>query len=187
MPHHFVLLDLEFNGLDVEKHQPIEVVAYRCDKFVNTLDTFESVIGPPSGQPFDHFIKASDPRSLEKCGISFDELRYAKPLDQVMSKFFKWLPTTYTFIGYSLDLDLKFLQKCSDSYGSRKLSYRSIDLAGLVEYTRALKGLDLERSWSLSASCEFFGLSCKKAHRARYDVEMVKSLFLKLREIHRCS
>ena len=112
--HDLLILDIEATGLDVTKHEIIQLAAVLLDK--KTLKEkayFTSYIKPK-------YWNRRVPESMAVCGITWDDVKNAPSVRTVLQRFTKMfgknvLPTTY-----GGNLDIVFLPA---AYRTAKLAY----------------------------------------------------------------
>jgi DNA polymerase III alpha subunit (gram-positive type) len=180
-----VVLDCEMSGLEPEDHQLIQISAVKCDpRNLKILDTFNSFVGPSSGNILD-LEKNSDVNALNKSSYhsNKEKIRSSPQIESVLTNLFKWLPLDYVLSGYNLELDIKFLEHYSKQnfYFSGvkfpKISYKRVDLSTFVEFYSSKHGTPADiHSKRLEDVCQTLNLVVKPAHDSLNDCHMALDL-----------
>lgn len=109
-----LLIDIEATGVELTKHELIELGAVLIDKkSLKIKKTFESFIKPR------HWNKR-DPEAMAVNGIKWDELKSAPNAKTVLQKFLKTFGTKHILANYGTILDTALLRK---AFRDAKLSY----------------------------------------------------------------
>lgn len=99
-----LLIDLESTGLDVRKHELIEIAAIRLDKkTLKEKQRFESYIKPTNW-------RKRDPEAMAVNNIKYEQLAAAPSLKAVLQKFTKtFSPNSVILSHYGGNMDVIFL------------------------------------------------------------------------------
>lgn len=130
-----LLIDIEFTGLDLEKHEIIQLAAVLLDR--KTLKEKKS---------FCKFIKPQkwakrDPESMAVNGISWEMLKNAQSLKTVLNRFNKFVnPKNAVLSYYGGPADMDFLREAYKKAGLKwQFDYHYFNLWGLFYAFLAVK------------------------------------------------
>ena len=157
---HYVALDLEMTGTDLDHDAIIEVGAVRFDDS-GILDRYHSLVNP--GRPLPQRITALT-------GITAAAMKKAPPLAGVLAELLAFIDDA-PVVGQNVQWDLQFLAR------------EGIKAQGPV-YDTALLAELLDPGWpeySLRTLARQYGVPVADDHRALSDAEAAALLFLKLR------
>lgn len=186
--HNLVILDCEMTGLDPQTHQITEICALKCDpRNFKILERFHSYVGPYPWKSVEEIKRSADPWALKKGRVDLNSSSFTlapKPLD-VLERFSNWLPSEYILVGFNLYLDISFIRNLAESSQaisnpSRYLSYRVIDLIGLMELFYANNSELSFVEKSLSSFARQLGIEPTQAHSASGDCETTHKVLVKL-------
>lgn len=105
-----LIVDLETTGLDVHRHEIIQIAAVLLDKkSLTELKHFNSFVKP-------RFWKRRDPEAMAVNKIEFNQLAHAPTLFEAIKKFRKaFAPSEVIVANYGGILDITFLRKAFES------------------------------------------------------------------------
>jgi len=110
-----LLIDLEFSGFDIKKHEILQLAAVLLDKkTLREKKVFSSYIKPTKW-------KHRDPESMNVNKITFDIAKGAPPLQQVIKRFDKVFGHNVILAAYVGFNDKRFLL---EAYKKAKIKYR---------------------------------------------------------------
>ncbi len=102
--HDLLLIDIESTGVDITKHELIELGAILLDKkTLKEKKTFEAFIKP-------HKWSSRDPEAMAVNQITWDQLKKASSLKSVLTKFQQTFGTKVTLANYGTILDTAMLR-----------------------------------------------------------------------------
>lgn len=109
-----LLVDIEATGVDVNKHEMIQLAAILLDK--KTLKVKKS---------FNQYIKPRkwknrDPEAMQVCGITWEQVKNAPTLPVVLRKFNQAFGHNVILTNYGGNMDFVFLAEC---YRQAKMRY----------------------------------------------------------------
>lgn len=162
-----VCVDVETTGLDETKHEIISISIIRIDGSV----VLHTKIKP------EH-LETAEPKALEINGYNEAAWESASLWDQVAPQVKKAL-TNVVILGQNVSFDMRFINAGlkKTAVGNDGISYHTVDTATLAYEHLVPCGL---RSVSLTAVCDFLGISNEGAHSALVDtrrtVEVYKCL-----------
>lgn len=156
IPSHFLWLDMEMTGLDVEKERPIEVAALITDAKLNEISKYHAVIFQPQSllDKMDDWNKTHHSKS----GL-LDHIPTGKSMEVVDTELAEMIEQVYhgekaILAGNSIGQDRLFI----DRYllkASKHLHYRMLDVSSWKIVFQTMYG-------------EFFDK--KESHRAMDDI-----------------
>ncbi len=161
---HFVCIDCEATGLDLEKDRIIEIAAVKFS-FDHNLDTFESLVNPqmrisPEAEAVHH--------------ISLDMLKDQLTIEAILPSFFTFI-AGHIVVGHGIYFDLNLIkneaQRCQLSFSFPNLVIDTLRLARL--YGESPNN-------SLEVLRDHFNIDFETAHRALGDVLVTIEVFKKL-------
>lgn len=170
-----IVLDLEFTPLPRSKrtkgffNEIIEIGAVKTDASGQVLDTFESMVKPTLGHGVSGLVHRIT-------GIGNEDLTAARPLEQVLASFAKWIGDGRARMVCWSGCDREQLaHECAAKGIEAQLPSRWLDIQRL--YPR-IYGIP-KRSVKLEEACITCGISFEgfEAHRALYDARRTAELF----------
>lgn len=160
----YVCLDLETTGLDPTTDKIIEIGAVKV-RGGEIVDTFQCFLNPGRMLP---------EKIVELTGIKDEDLRAAKPADEVVPAFLEFLEEDY-LLGHSVLFDYSFLKRAVVNLdGKNKFEKSGIDTLKISR-----KHLGQLESRRLSYLCAYYGIE-QRAHRALGDAMATHLLYQKL-------
>lgn len=189
------VFDFETTGLDTNTNYPIEIACQIYDPFnLEPIPNafFESLAKPPK----DHLI---DPKALEICKISLEEIQKAPSIEIVWKEFVDFIkkhnvekngwtapiPAGHNITGF----DLKIAERMNKLYGEKKdktllfHKIRTIDLMNIL-FLWFESDREVER-FNLEYVCGYLGLPHQNAHRAKEDVLATGAIIMRFLKLHR--
>ena len=173
-----LFVDLETTGLDMDKHEIIEIGCLLVDgKSLEILDKYHARINP------EH-LETGDPEGLKISGYSAGEWRDAKPLKETLKDISKLAPNAMV-AGWKVDFDWWFLDKYFKKFGIKySFDYHLIDVISIAyEHFRER---NQPEELSLGDVCKLLkvpihkGHSEGEGHNAMDDIVATYRVFKKL-------
>lgn len=166
---HFICLDVETTGLDVDEDRIIELAAVRFSIQEGVIESFETLIDPNRTIP-------EESMAIHK--ISSDMLKGKPTIDMILPKLLAFIKQD-TIIGHLIGFDIKMIANAA----------KRISLPTDLESRTHIDTLRLARSYgdspnnSLSQLAKHFNVAFDESHRAMSDVLMNIEVFRHL--VHR--
>jgi len=172
--HNLAFVDIELTGLDLTKHEIIEIGCIITTPDFEVLEEFELKIKPER-------IEDADPVSLK---IShYDPLEWvdAHSLSEAM-KIFSKKTTDCIMIAHNIAFDSGFLEYAFSKIGIKNtMHYHKLDTISIA-WAKLHKEPDLEH-FSLRDLCVRFDIKNERAHTALSDARATFLLYKKLMEL----
>lgn len=156
VPSHFLWLDMEMTGLDVEKERPIEVAALITDTKLNEVSKYHAVIFQPQSilDKMDDWNKTHHAKS----GL-LDHIPTGKSMEIVDAELAEMIESVYhgeraILAGNSISQDRLFIDRYMRKT-AQHLHYRMLDVSSWKTVFQAVYG-------------QFFDK--KESHRAMDDI-----------------
>lgn len=112
--HDLLMMDLEFSGVDDNKHEIIQIAGVLLDKkTLKQKKAFASYVKPKNW-------KGRDPEAMAVNNIVWDDLKDAPDIKTALRKFLKTFGTDVTITIFGGRLDIVFLSK---AFSNQKLKY----------------------------------------------------------------
>lgn len=159
---HFVCLDCEFTGLDMEKDRIIEIAAVKF--------TFSEIVSE-----FDELIQPDCPISkdaLEIHHISSDMLVNKPHIEEILPKLFSFVDKNI-IVGHAIKSDLEMLSRAAKRAGLDS----PLDSAVCIDTLRLARLYGDSPNNSLENLAKHFNVPVEKMHRALHDVIMNIDVF----------
>ena len=171
-------IDTETTGLDVEKHEIIQIGCVLVNQehastAVNftVADEFEIKIKPER-------IEDAEMVALRINGYDPADWVFAYTLKEAMTLFAEKTEGA-VMVGHNLPFDYAFLMKAFSTTGvPNKMHYHKLDTIS-VAFAKSKKRDDIDK-FSLYHLCNIFGIENKKAHTALADARATYELYKRL-------
>ena len=160
----YVCLDLETTGLDPTTDKIIEIGAVKVQDG-EIVDTFQSFVNP--GRLLSEKI-------IELTGIHDEDLKDAKPIDDVVPAFLTFIGED-CLLGHSVLFDYSFMKRAVVNLDGKN----KFEKAGIDTLKISRKHLTQLESRRLSYLCAYYGIE-QKAHRALGDAIATHFLYQRL-------
>jgi len=172
--HKLAFIDIETTGLDVLKHEIIEIGCVITTPEFKVLEKFEIKIKP------EH-IENADPVALKVNHYKEEEWMGGVTLEEAMEAFSLKVKDCI-MVGQNVAFDSGFLE-CAYSKTKTKnlMHYHRLDTISLA-WAKLHREPDLEH-FSLRELCLRFGIKNEKAHTALADAYATYELYKKLMEL----
>jgi len=172
--HNFAFVDIEATGLNLTKHEIIEIGVVLTTPELKVIKEFEFKIKP------EH-IENADPIALKVSHYVEKEWDKAKPLKNVI-KLFSEKVKDCIMVGHNVAFDAGFLEYAFDKTGIKNpMHYHKLDTIS-VAWAKLHRDPNLEH-FSLRELCVRFGIKNERAHTALSDARATFELYKKLMEM----
>ncbi len=169
--HNLAFIDIETTGLNVIKHEIIEIGCVLTTPDFKVIEEFELKIKP------EH-VEYADPVSLKISHYNEIEWVDAKTLAEVM-KIFSLKVKDCIMVGQNVAFDSGFLEYAFSKMNiQNSMHYHRLDTISIA-WAKLHKEPDLEH-FSLREMCLRFGIINEKAHTALSDARATFELYKKL-------
>ncbi len=169
--HNFAFVDIETTGLNLIKHEIIELGCVITDPSLNVIEEFEIKMKPEN-------IETADPVALKVNKYNEEDWKDAVSFQEGM-KVFSEKVKDCIMIGQNVAFDSGFIE-----YAFNKLDilnpmhYHKLDTISIA-WAKMHNDPTLER-FSLREMCERFGIKNDKAHTGLSDARATYELYKKL-------
>lgn len=172
--HNFAFIDIEATGINVLKHEIIEIGCVATSPALEVIEEFELKIKPEN-------IKDADPTSLKISHYNEEDWVSAYTLAEGM-KIFREKVKDCVMIGQNVAFDSGFLEHAFAKVGlENTMHYHKLDTISIA-WAKLHKDPSLER-FSLRELCLRFGIKNENAHTALSDARATYLLYKKLMEL----
>lgn len=172
--HNLAFIDIETTGLDVIKHEIIEIGCVLTTPDLKVTEEFELKIKPER-------IEDADPVSLKISHYKEEEWQDAHNLKKAM-KIFSEKVKDHIMVGQNVAFDSGFLEHAFSRVNIlNRMHYHKLDTISIA-WAKLHKEPDLEH-FSLRELCARFGIKNKQAHTALPDARATFELYKKLMEL----
>jgi len=172
--HNFAFIDIETTGLDVRRHEIIEIGCILTTPELKVIEEFELKIKPER-------IADADPVSLKISHYDPDRWGSAHNLENAI-KILAAKVRDSIMVGHNVAFDSGFLEQAFSRTGIlNTMHYHKLDTVS-VAWAKLHKDPDLEH-FSLRELCLRFGIENKEAHTALSDARATYELYKKLMEL----
>jgi DNA polymerase-3 subunit epsilon len=172
--HNFAFVDIEATGLNLIKHEIIEIGVVLTTPELEVVEEFELKIKP------EH-IEDADPVALKVSHYDKNDWVKAISLPEAM-KIFSEKVKDCIMVGHNVAFDSGFLEYAFNKTGfSNSMHYHKMDTVSIA-WAKLHRDPELEH-FSLRELCVRFGIENKKAHTALSDARATFELYKKLMEL----
>jgi DNA polymerase III subunit epsilon len=162
LPEQFVVVDLETTGLDVSKHEIIEIGAVRVNRDSDHHTTFQAFVRPSRKIP---------KKITDLTGITQDMIeKEGERLEVVLRQFIEFAGN-HRLVFFKAEFDMAFLSNAAAQCG---LKIENQVSCALQMARRAWPG---RRSYRLADLSKDGGLSTEGAHRALHDCGLTMTIY----------
>jgi len=169
-----VFLDLETTGLDLTKHEIIEVGFIVTTPRLKVIEELEMKIKPER-------IQDADPVSLKISHYNEDDWRDSISLKEAI-KIISEKTKDCILIGQNVAFDSGFLDVAFSKMGiQNSMNYHKLDTISIA-WTKLHKNRKV-KSFSLREMCLYFGIKNEKAHTALSDARATFEVYKKLMKL----
>ena len=172
--HNLAFIDIETTGLDVIRHEIIEIGCVLAALDLGVIEEFELKIIPER-------IEEADPTSLKISHYDPSVWTNALSLRAAMEIFSKKLKD-FIMVGQNVAFDSGFLEHAFSKTGVvNTMHYHKLDTISIA-WAKLHRSPDLEH-FSLREMCVRFGIKNEHAHTALSDARATYKLYKKLMSI----
>jgi len=172
--HNYAFIDIETTGLNLFKHEIIEIGCVLTTPDLEVIEEFELKIKP------EH-IENANRVSLKVNHYNPSEWENALSLEKAMNIFCKKVKNCI-MVGHNVAFDSGFLERVFDQYKIKNpMHYHKLDTISIA-WAKLHNDPDLEH-FSLRELCIRFGISNVHAHTALSDARATFELYKKLMEL----
>lgn len=169
--HNLVFVDIECTGLDVIKHEIIELGCVLTTPELVVIEQFEFKIKPER-------IEDADPIALKINHYEASKWDNAISLKEAM-KIFAAKVKDHIMVGQNVAFDASYLEHAFSKMGiPNGLHHHKLDTVSIA-WAKLYKDADFEH-FSLHELCERFGIKNEKEHTALSDARATYELYKKL-------
>jgi len=145
---HFLWIDMEMSGLDVEKCHILEVAAIVTNENFESLEEFQAIVYQPDSvlDAMDTWCKETHGKSGLTEAVKKGELE-AQVEQKLVSLVDRYFPATEKLVlcGNSIGQDRKFIDKYMPLLAKR-LHYRMVDVTSFKEIFRTKYSLEYKKA-----------------------------------------
>ena len=172
--HNLAFIDIELTGLDLIKHEIIEIGCVIATPSLEVIEEFELKIKPER-------IEEADPISLKISHYDLTEWKDAYTLEEVIKIFSKKVEGCI-MVAHNIAFDSEFLDYAFSKTGIKNsMHYHRLDTISIA-WAKLHKEPDLEH-FSLRDLCLRFDIKNERAHTALSDARATFELYKKLMEL----
>ena len=169
--HNLAFIDIEATGMDLSRHEIIEIGCVLTAPDFEVLAEFELKVKP------EH-LDTADKTSLKVSNYAKEQWQAALGLPEAM-KIFAEKVKGAIMVGHNVAFDFAFLESAFAQTGlSNTMHYHKLDTVSIA-WAKLHKEPDLEH-FSLRELCRRFGIENPKAHTALSDARATLELYKKL-------
>lgn len=169
--HNLAFLDIETTGLDVDRHEIIEIGCVLTKPNLTIIEEFELKIKPER-------IENADPAALRVNGYEPAAWVFAHSLPQAM-KILSEKAAEAIMVAHNLSFDFSFLDRAFARAGlANNLHYHKLDTISLA-WAKLHQDPNIDR-FSLRELCLRFNIENPHAHSALSDARATYELYKKL-------
>ena len=172
--HNFAFIDIETTGLNLNKHEIVEIGCVLTTPELQVIEEFELKIKPER-------IEDADPVSLKINHYDAELWESASTINQAV-KILSEKVKDSIMVGHNVAFDSGFLEYAFNQAGvGNTMHYHKLDTIS-VAWAKLHRSPDLEH-FSLRELCVRFGIKNEKAHTALSDARATFELYKKLMEL----
>ncbi len=169
--HNLAFIDIETTGLNVLKHEIIEIGCVLTSPGLDVIEEFEIKIKPQR-------IEDADKTSLKINGYDPHNWQEAQSLKEAM-KFFSKKVKDFIMVGHNVAFDVGFLENAfAQTKTLNTMHYHRLDTVSIA-WAKLHREPDLEH-FSLRELGVRFGIKNENAHTALSDARATFELYKKL-------
>lgn len=168
-----IFLDIESTGLEVQKHEIIEIGALKVEQ----KKPFK-VLGELSLQVKPQHLEMADQTALKIVGFTEEEWKDAISLEEALQRLDEFAENG-VLAGYNVSFDWAILDKAYFNIGKQDpFYYHRLDVMPMA-YLKLFNSRKLKR-FSLGEICKYLKIKEENKHRALDDARTTYNVFKKL-------
>jgi len=172
--HNLAFIDIETTGLDVTKHEIIEIGCVITTPKLKVIEKFELKIKPEK-------IENADSISLKVNHYNLEDWEFAHTLKDVM-KIFSKKTKDCIMVGQNVSFDSCFLENAFYKTGFKNnMHYHKLDTISIA-WAKFHKKRSFEH-FSLREMCKLFDIKNERPHSALSDAYATYQLYKKLMKL----
>lgn len=168
-----IFLDLEMTGLEIQRHEIIEIGALKVSfkKPFQILDELEIKVQP-------RYLEQADKQALKIVGFSEEGWKDAIPLKNALDRLDQFSKDG-VLVGFNVTADWAMLDKAYFSLGKQDpFYYHRLDVMSMA-YLKLFSKTSIKR-FSLGSICKYLGIERGDKHRALDDARTTYLVFKRL-------
>ncbi|MFA6257523.1 MAG: 3'-5' exonuclease [Candidatus Paceibacterota bacterium] len=172
--HNFAFIDIETTGLNLLKHEIIEIGCVLTSPSLEVIEEFELKIKP------EH-IENADPAAIKVNHFNIQDWENAISLKEAIEIFSKKVKSCI-MVGHNVAFDAGFLEYVFNKTGiANTMHYHKLDTISIA-WAGFHQDKDFEH-FSLRELCLHFGIKNKHPHSALSDARATFELYKKLMQL----
>jgi len=172
--HNLAFIDIEYTGLDVFKHEIIEIGCVIITPKLKVIEKFELKIKP------EH-IENADPTALKINHYNKTDWKFAYTLEEAIKIFSKKVKDCI-MVGQNVSFDSSFLEYAfAKTKIKNSMHYHKLDTISIA-WAKLNKKKSITH-FSLREMCLYFGIENKNPHSALSDAYATYELYKKLMKL----
>lgn len=172
--HNFAFIDIETTGLNLIRHEIIEIGCVIAGRDLGVIEEFELKIKPER-------IENADPAALKVNHYDASDWKGAQSLENAM-KIFSEKVKGCIMVGHNIAFDAGFLEYAFNKIGTANtMHYHRLDTVSIA-WAKLHHNPEIEH-FSLREMCERFDIKNERAHTALSDARATYLLYKKLMEL----
>ncbi len=176
--HDLVFIDTEASGLDVTKHELLEVAVIRVSQDWESGTPEFVVVDEWVTKIIPEHIETADPASLRVNGYTVNNWKNAVPLRDALQTFSEKTKDAI-MVAHNVSFDAEFIDTALAKHSiPNTMHYHRLDTVSMAH--AVLKDSPDTTRYSLGELCKRFGIVNKQAHTALSDSRATFELFKKL-------
>lgn len=172
--HNLAFIDIETTGLNLTKHEIIEIGCVITTPSLEVIEEFELKIKP-------EYVENADPVSLKISHYDPSQWKSAHSLRQAMEIFSKKVEDCI-MVGQNVAFDSGFLEYAFiKTEVANSMHYHKLDTVSIA-WAKLHRQPDIDH-FSLRELCKHFGIENENAHTGLGDARATYELYKKLMEL----
>lgn len=169
--HNLAFIDVELTGLNLLRHEIVEIGCVITTPDLETVEDFEIKVRPER-------LEDADPTSLKISGYDPEAWQDAAPLADAMRAFAGTVKDCI-MVAHNVAFDAGFIEQAFEKTGiANTMHYHRLDTISIA-WAKLHREPDLEH-FSLRELCARFGIENPRAHTALSDARATCELYKKL-------
>jgi DNA polymerase-3 subunit epsilon len=172
--HNFAFIDIESTGLNLLKHEVIEIGCVLTSSTLEVIEEFELKIKP-------EYIENADPAAIKVNHYNEKDWKDALGVKEAIEIFSKKTKDCI-MVGHNVAFDAGFLEYVFNKTEVKNtMHYHKLDTISIA-WTRLHNNKNFEH-FSLRELCLYFGIKNERPHTALSDARATFELYKKLMEL----